>query len=210
MRQILCYGDSNTYGLIPKENGRYPWGIRWTSRLNERLGLDKYRVIEEGLCGRTTVFDDPFRDFRNGSAFIQSVLETNRDFDLIILMLGTNDCKTVYKTTPDIIARGIKKITGQIRSFVGDSKILLVSPIHLGESVWKEEYDPEFSEESIEVSKQLGSAYQKLAVQEGLYFLDASAVAEPSSTDQEHLNETGHMKLADAIYEKVCEILHAA
>lgn len=52
MRQILCYGDSNTYGLVPKENARYPWGIRWTSRLNEKLGLLQYRVIEEGLCGR--------------------------------------------------------------------------------------------------------------------------------------------------------------
>lgn len=49
MRQILCYGDSNTYGLVPKENARYPWGIRWTSRLNEKLGLQQYRVIEEGL-----------------------------------------------------------------------------------------------------------------------------------------------------------------
>ena len=46
MRQIVCFGDSNTYGLIPKEGGRYPWGIRWTSRLNERLGLDRYRVVD--------------------------------------------------------------------------------------------------------------------------------------------------------------------
>ena len=50
MKQILCFGDSNTYGLIPKEGGRYPWGIRWTSILNEKLGLENYRVIEEGLC----------------------------------------------------------------------------------------------------------------------------------------------------------------
>lgn len=53
MRQIVCFGDSNTYGLIPKTGGRYPWGVRWTSLLNEKLGPQKYRVIEEGLCGRT-------------------------------------------------------------------------------------------------------------------------------------------------------------
>ena len=47
MRQILCYGDSNTYGLVPKEHARYPWDIRWTGRLNEKLGLQQYRVIEE-------------------------------------------------------------------------------------------------------------------------------------------------------------------
>lgn len=49
-------------------------GIRWTSRLNEKLGLQQYRVIEEGLCGRTTVFDDPFRDHRNGAKFVNAVL----------------------------------------------------------------------------------------------------------------------------------------
>lgn len=44
MKQILCFGDSNTYGLIPKEDGRYPWETRWTSILNEKLGLGNYRV----------------------------------------------------------------------------------------------------------------------------------------------------------------------
>ena len=33
MKHILCFGDSNTYDLIPKEGGRYPWGIRWISIL---------------------------------------------------------------------------------------------------------------------------------------------------------------------------------
>ena len=46
MKQILCFGDSNTYGLIPEEGGRYPWRIRWTSILNEKLGLENYRPVE--------------------------------------------------------------------------------------------------------------------------------------------------------------------
>lgn len=57
MKQILCFGDSNTYGLVPATTDRYGWGVRWTSIINEKLGLQEYRVIEEGLCGRTTVFD---------------------------------------------------------------------------------------------------------------------------------------------------------
>lgn len=29
MKQILCFGDSNTYGLIPgTSNQRYEWGTR--------------------------------------------------------------------------------------------------------------------------------------------------------------------------------------
>lgn len=206
MRHILCYGDSNTYGLVPKENARYPWGIRWTSRLNEKLGLQQYRVIEEGLCGRTTVFDDPFRDHRNGAKFVNAVLETHGASDLIILMLGTNDCKTAYKTTPQLIGKGVETVIAKIRSFAPDSKILLVSPIHLGEKVWEKSYDPEFSRESVDVSKGLADVYAEIARNEHLYFLDASDVAAPSDTDQEHLNEEGHAKLAEAIYEKVDDI----
>ena len=60
MKQILCFGDSNTYGLIPgTTNQRYGWGTRWTSILDDKVRTKGYRVIEEGLCGRTTVFDDP-------------------------------------------------------------------------------------------------------------------------------------------------------
>lgn len=56
MKQILCFGDSNTYGLIPgTTNQRYGWGTRWTSILDDKVRTKGYRVIEEGLCGRTTV-----------------------------------------------------------------------------------------------------------------------------------------------------------
>jgi lysophospholipase L1-like esterase len=110
MKQILCFGDSNTYGLIPGTEGRYGWGVRWTSILNERLGTSSYRVIEEGLCGRTTVFDDPLRDHRNGAKLLPAVLETNKGIDAVVLMLGTNDCKTVYKTNAEIIGKGIDKL----------------------------------------------------------------------------------------------------
>ena len=207
MRQIVCFGDSNTYGLIPKGGGRYPWGVRWTSRLNERLGLDRYRVIEEGLCGRTTIFDDLFRENRNGSKWISGVLETSGESDLVIVMLGTNDCKTVYGASAELIGKGVRKIIHLIRQYAKGSEILLISPIHLGEQVWKPEYDPEFSKASVQVSKELAEVYRRIATEEQVHFLAASEYAEPSETDQEHLNEEGHKKLADAVYEKVCRIL---
>lgn len=56
MKQILCFGDSNTWGYDGESRERLPWGVRWTSLLQEKLNKEKYRVIEEGLCGRTTVF----------------------------------------------------------------------------------------------------------------------------------------------------------
>ena len=90
MRTILCFGDSNTWGDPPGGNGRFAWHERWTGILQSSLG-DGFRVIEEGLCGRTTCFDDPFSPNRNGLAYLTVALETHCPLDLLIIMLGTND-----------------------------------------------------------------------------------------------------------------------
>lgn len=114
MKQILCFGDSNTYGLIPGTKARYDWNIRWSGILGERMRPYGYRVVEEGLCGRTTVFDDLYRDGRNASKMLQAILETHDPIDRIILMLGTNDCKSAYNATPEDIGAGIELLLEQI------------------------------------------------------------------------------------------------
>lgn len=136
MKQILCFGDSNTYGLIPgTTNQRYGWGTRWTSILDDKVRTKGYRVIEEGLCGRTTVFDDPFRTERRGTEMLPAILESHRPVDTIVLMLGTNDCKSVYSATPEVIGQGIEQLLDQINTVNPDAKILLVSPIYIGERI---------------------------------------------------------------------------
>ena len=207
MKQILCFGDSNTYGLIPKKGGRYEWTVRWTGRLNEKLGVDDYHVIEEGLCGRTTIFDDPLRDYRNGFKLLPAVLETNENPDVVVLMLGTNDCKTVYGATSEVIGLGIERLIRLIKLYSSRSKILLISPIHFGDKVWQREYDPEFSKASIEVNEGLAVVYRGIADKENIFYLDASSVATPSDEDQEHMNEEGHAALAEAVYEKIKELV---
>ena len=42
---ILCFGDSNTYGYKPDGTGRFDTDTRWTSLLQKKLGAD-HRVIE--------------------------------------------------------------------------------------------------------------------------------------------------------------------
>ena len=58
---ILCFGDSNTYGYRPDGSGRFDADTRWTGLLQKKLGTND-RIIEEGLCGRTTVFSDELRE----------------------------------------------------------------------------------------------------------------------------------------------------
>lgn len=199
MKEILCFGDSNTYGLIPKEGGRYDRNTRWTGILEKRLYEKDYRIIEEGLCGRTTIFEDELREGRRGVELLPTILESHAPLDRIILMLGTNDCKTCYNASPELIGLGIEKLLQQIKNADEKIKVLLISPIALGEDVWKPEFDPEFNENSVRVSKKLKAVYQKIAEKYGCDFLAASDVAEPGSADREHLTPEGHRKLAEAI-----------
>lgn len=149
MGEILCYGDSNTYGLIPGTKDRYPRDIRWTGIIQERLRHKGYNIIEEGLCGRTTVFDDELRNGRRGDIFLPLLLESHQPLDVVILMLGTNDCKSYYKASAKVIGRGIEKLIHQIRANNININILLISPIILGEKIGEEEYDHDFNKESI-------------------------------------------------------------
>lgn len=82
MKQLLCFGDSNTWGLIPKTTDRYSWGVRWTSVLQKKLKNRDVRVIEEGLCGRTTVYDDAYRKNRNGLESLPEILESSYPVDV--------------------------------------------------------------------------------------------------------------------------------
>ena len=62
-KHIVCFGDSNTHGYCadPADCGggiRFDESQRWPRLLQSLLGED-YLVVEEGLSGRTTCFDDP-------------------------------------------------------------------------------------------------------------------------------------------------------
>lgn len=206
MKRILCFGDSNTYGYVPDGSGRYGEDIRWTGLLQKKLDSEAI-IIEEGLCGRTTVFQDQLRHGRRGIEILPILLESHAPLDLVVVMLGTNDCKTVYGASAEVIGKGIEKIIGQIASILPGTEILIVSPIWLGEDVWKLEYDPEFNRKSVQVSKKLKEVYKRIAEKNKSMFLAASDYTKPSNIDQEHLDAKGHEDLAKAIYNVIQKIM---
>lgn len=203
MKNILCFGDSNTWGYNPDTKERYPWGIRWTSKLQEKLYGDNINIIEQGLCGRTTIFEDKTRPNRKGVNTLKEIFSEKSKIDSVILMLGTNDCKTYYGNTEFDIAKGVEECLDTILKYVSPDKVLLISPITLGEDVWKDEFDPEFNRNSVEVSKHLKAAYEKVASERKVHFLAASEYVGPSKSDQEHLDVDGHSTLAEAIFKSV-------
>ncbi|WP_408071924.1 GDSL-type esterase/lipase family protein [Butyrivibrio sp. JL13D10] len=204
MANVLAFGDSNTWGLIPGTKERYPWGIRWTSLVQDNL--EEVRIIEDGLCGRTTVFDDQLRPFRKGTEILPLSLESNYPIDAAIIMLGTNDCKTVFNANSHIIGKGLELCLDELEKYIAPEKILVVSPIKLGDEVYLPEKDPEFDEKSIKTSVSLRREYEKIAKRRGNQFLAASDFAAPSSVDDEHMDENGHRSLSTAISDKLVEM----
>ena len=207
MRKILCYGDSNTWGLIPGTKERYPWGVRWTSLLQEKLKTRDICILGEGLCGRTTVYEDACRENRNGLKTLPSVLEYHAPLDAAILMLGTNDCKTIYHASAQVIGEGISLCIDALKQVIPAGNILLISPPLLGNDVWKPEKDPEFDADSVRVCGQLKEVYRLIAQTQGIDFLSASDIVEPSPVDDEHMTADGHRKLAQAIFDKIDEMI---
>lgn len=207
MNNILCFGDSNTYGLVPGLNDRYEWGVRWTSLLDKRVRKLGYRVVEEGLCGRTSVFEDATRKGRKGIEWLPVLLEAHSPVDVVIIMLGTNDCKTYFHADAATIAGGVEALVRIVKEFDPQIEVVIVSPIALGERVWEEGYDPEFDERSVAVSKELPEVYREVASKWHAHFLAASDYAGPSEIDREHMDADGHRDFAGGIGNKIEQII---
>ncbi|HVO37470.1 MAG TPA: hydrolase, partial [Spirochaetia bacterium] len=73
MYEVMCFGDSNTWGYDPATGGRFGRAVRWTGVLQAALGND-YVVIEEGLNGRTTVWEDPVEGDKVGKRHLLPLL----------------------------------------------------------------------------------------------------------------------------------------
>ena len=203
MKQILAFGDSNTWGLIPGTGERYPEHIRWTGILRKAVAKLGYTVLEDGVCGRTTVFRDPVRSGRKG---IESIAHYEKDpLSAVILMLGTNDCKTVFRASPEQIGCGLEQCLNRFEALVPPERILVVSPLLLGKDVWKPEKDPAFDRQSVETCAALKDVYARIAGKRGSAFLAASDYASACHVDSEHLNAEGHEKLAAAILDRLKE-----
>ncbi|MFV0528884.1 MAG: GDSL-type esterase/lipase family protein [Lachnospiraceae bacterium] len=210
MKTVVCFGDSNTYGTNP-EGGRHGWGVRWTSLVQIAL-QDEIRLIEEGLEGRTTVWDDPIERYKNGNEYLIPCLHTHKPIDVIVLMLGTNDTKKRFSVSAMDIANGNGVLIETIRKECMHTQerqpaILLVAPIEIGEAIETIHFGGMFTPESIEKSKQFAVEFAKIAQTYKCDFLNAAAVAVPAKADQLHMDEVSHKTLAEAITNKLKEIL---
>ena len=211
MKNILCFGDSNTWGFIPESitesfPRRHSHEVRWTGVLARELG-EGFRVIEEGQNGRTTVHDDPFALVRNAKAVLPAVLESHKPLDLVVLMLGTNDLKNVFGVSPAEIAVGAK-ILAQIilSSDAGLSakppRLLLMCPPTIGELSHLPDLEAKLTDAQAR-SQQLPKHFEAVAAALGCAYLNTQEIVTPSPVDGIHLDATAHQKLGQAVAAKI-------
>jgi lysophospholipase L1-like esterase len=208
MKTVLCYGDSNTWGYDPVTKARFPSDTRWTGVLRQTLGLE-YRVIDEGLNGRTTVWDDPIEGHKNGLAYLARCLESHLLLDLVVIMLGTNDLKVRFSVSAFDIANGAGVLVDTVKACItrpmygSVPQVLLLAPPPVTKLT---EYAEMFAGAE-EKSRRFAMHYKRVADEKGCAFLDTSTVITSSDLDGIHFEANEHRKLGRAVTARVKEII---
>ncbi len=204
---ILCYGDSNTWGAIPITIKRYPSDIRWPGVLQDILS-NEYEIISEGLCGRTFVANNPEKLRHTGITHLEVILRSQRPFDFMTIMLGTNDVQTIYNLKAKDIAEHLEQtinfIKDKLKEFGQLPEILVICP----PAVTKPK-NSELVEEMIpgvEIFKELPTLFREVSIKNNCHFLNAGDFISLEDTDGYHLSAEHHNKLGKKVAEKIKEI----
>ncbi len=205
-KHIVCLGDSNTHGYAADitdtadNTNRFNENERWTRLLEKELG-DDYLVLEEGLGGRTTVFQDPLHEGMDALSVIYPILMSHERVDMLVIMLGTNDTKERFNASPLVIANGLDRLIKKAKSidcWKDKPNILIVCPPPIRKE-FKEVFTEEWmGKECIEKSLALPPLYKRVAENNGALFLDA-AECEFNAVDCMHLTQNGHRRLSSLI-----------
>ncbi|WP_349945699.1 SGNH/GDSL hydrolase family protein [Lacrimispora sp. BS-2] len=198
-KRVLCYGDSNTWGYMPVTGTRYEESVRYPGVMAQSLG-DEYRVVEEGLNGRTTVFSDRMEPERCGIEHLLPFLLSHLPLDYLVIMLGTNDTKSHFHVNAREIGYGMEELLIRARHILDTrgfrTKIILVAPVPI-----YPERDPMFDQESWRKSGELALVFRELAHTYGCLYLDGGSVTRAVGEDGIHLSIQGHRALGEAIAE---------
>ena len=189
---------------------RYSEASRWPMLLQKALG-EEYLIIEEGLNGRTTVFEDPYRYGWTGASYIQPCLMSHKPVDLLILMLGTNDSKERFGCNSYLISQGIVRLVKKAlhtecwRDNARPDVLVIVPPSITPEYdhlIFKDAMGTGCHERCAGIAAQLEPMLKDIA---NVRFLDANKLpgAGCSPLDGMHMTVQSHKVLAKALQKEL-------
>jgi lysophospholipase L1-like esterase len=211
VKQILVYGDSLTWGIIPPTRRRLPFDARWPGVMELALAAagQRIRVIEDCLNGRRTVWEDPFKPGRNGLVGVEQRIEVNSPLSLVIVMLGTNDFQSMHPHNAWQSAQGLAAILRAIRGApvepgMPTPDILVVAPPPIQEP--KGPIAPKFLGAPAKCMG-LAAEFARVAEEEACHFFNAGTATESSVVDGVHLDADQHAILGRRLAEIVRPLL---
>jgi lysophospholipase L1-like esterase len=192
-KKILALGDSNGAA----ENG-------WVNQLKKIRPNDF--ILNTSVSGNTIAFNNLNNLKLNTLGMLDSYLEqgnTNTgEFDAVIILLGTNDCKAIFHKQLKEVPKNLEKLIVQLREskkLAENTRIIVVSP-------------PPYGNDDLVIEKYKGGAkrviylkqeFEKVAQKMKAEFVDVHSALEPSfgvlSHDGVHLSEEGQKIIAKKI-----------
>ena len=178
--ELLCFGDSNTYGFDPRSylGARYPADVRWTGLLAAETG---WRVHEAGQNGR---------EIPVHPAALAALAQQVRPGQAVVLMLGTNDLLQHPGWTAEDVAARMAVCLDALRPA---DAVLLVAPPPMRPGDWVQ------SPALLRESARLAGCYAALARRCGAAFADAAAWSVDLLFDGVHFSPAGHRAFAAGI-----------
>jgi len=199
MQHILVYSDSLSWGIIPNTRQRLSFDQRWPGVMEMALCANgrTFRVIEDCLNGRRTVWDDPFKPGRNGLVGLPQRIEIHSPLALVILMLGTNDFQSMHANNAWHSSQGVHALIAAIRTAPIEPgmpvpPILVVAPPPVRTP--KGPIAPKFDGAERKCAG-LAAAFKEVCKQTGCHFFDAGSVVTTSEIDGVHLDADQHLVL---------------
>ncbi|MEM5508070.1 SGNH/GDSL hydrolase family protein [Pseudoalteromonas sp. AS71] len=203
IKNILCFGDSNTWGLNSITGKRFGENTRWTSLLAKNLEC-AFAIIEAGQPNRTLVHNPPFDGVLSGVSYLKPYLEAHR-IDFIIIALGTNDLKKRFNLTPSLIADGLNDLINSIHSYYQKSstlkspKIIIASPPKIRIT---EQYSRIYEDADIKATE-LSSAFKSVAANNKCAFIDFNSFINITDGDGIHFDDIQHLAIGFKITQLV-------
>lgn len=196
-KRCLIYGDSNTYGLDPREahsGKKYPDNILFTNRLKKALS-GELDIVVNAKVGRCI----PSMDFELEEFY--KIIEEIGEIDVFFVMLGTNDYLSIPKPDPDKVSERMKKFLKIVNTMIEDVKILLVAPPYLNFN--NDKYYEKFNTTDGRLSKSLKRVSDELRIS----FFDAGKLNLPIYRDGIHLLPEAEEILSVALEPKIRELI---
>lgn len=206
MTTVMCFGDSLTWGFDPESGLRFDPPDRWPTTMAAELGCE---VVVEALPGRTTAFDSPYVDGRDGAQLLRALLDSHLPLDAVVIMLGTNDLQVPLGLSARHAAAGMWTLLDIVlRSCAGPGgaapATLVVSPPPVVEP---HGFMGVFLAGRDEESGRLVGHLREVAAHMGAGFLDSGQVVRPSAVDGVHLDRAGQRALGRAVAGALAELL---